>query len=451
MTRATLNQEVVRRLLLTGAQHRIERVIDKLHPADIAELFGALSAGELRKLLDVLLATGRAGRTLRELPEALLGDFFQQLDNGRLTMMINRLPPDDAVHLLTHMPEERRAGVLEGVPANHRAEIDRLLRYEPRTAGALMTPRILALSESTTADDAINEIRRVGEQIEEASYLYVVDGERRLRGVVPLRRLVGAPPQQTLGEIMIEDPASVTARAHQEEVAKLVSKYNLLSIPVVDDETGELLGVITVDDVIEVIHEEATEDMYRMAGLSGDERVFSPFGKTVNKRTPWMLMNLATAFLAASVVGLFQESISSVVALAVFMPVVAGMGGNMGTQTLTVITRGLALGELQFSSAVRAIVKQVGVGVSVGGIAGLVAGCIAYLWVGNPMFGTVLFLAMIVNMAIAGLTGAAIPLALKALGQDPALGSGVIVTTFTDVFGFLSFLGLATMFLNYLT
>jgi magnesium transporter len=451
MTRATLHQEVVRRLLLTGAQHRIERVIDKLHPADIAELFGSLSAGELRKLLDVLLATGRAGRTLRELPEALLGDLFHQLDDDRLTLIINRLPPDDAVHLLTHMSEERRAAVLERVPVNHRADIDRLLRYEPRTAGALMTPRILALSESTTADDAINEIRRVGEQVEEASYLYVVDAERRLTGVVPLRRLVGAPPQQTLGQFMIEDPTFVTAKAHQEEVAKLVSKYNLLSIPVVDDDTGQLLGVITVDDVIEVIHEEATEDMYHMAGLSGEERVFSPFARTVNKRIPWMMMNLATAFLAASVVGMFSESIASVVALAVFMPVVAGMGGNMGTQTLTVTTRGLALGELQFSSAVRAILKQVGVGVSVGGIAGIVAGCFAYLWVGNPMFGGVLFLAMMVNMAIAGLTGAAIPLALKALGQDPALGSGIIVTAFTDIFGFLSFLGLATVFMGYLT
>jgi magnesium transporter len=450
MTRATLHQEVVRRLLLTGAQHRIERVIDKLHPADIAEVFGALSAGELRKLIDVLLAAGRAGRTLRELPEGLLGDLLAQLDDDRLIMMISRLPPDDAVHLLNHVAEERRAGILERVSAEHRSEIDRLLRYPPRTAGALMTPRVLALTENTTADDAINEIRRVGEQVEEASYLYVVDGERRLRGVVPLRRLVAAPPQQTLGELMIEDPAAVTARADQEEVAKLVSKYNLLSIPVIDEETGQLLGVITVDDVIEVIHEEATEDMYHMAGLSGEERVFSPFTKTVNKRAPWMLVNLGTAFLAAAVVGWFRESIASVVALAVFMPVVAGMGGNMGTQTLTVITRGLALGELQFSSALRAILKHVGVGLSVGGIAGLVAGAIAYAWLGNPMFGVVLFLAMIANMAVAGLTGAAIPLALKALGRDPALGSGVIVTAFTDIFGFLSFLGLATVFMSYL-
>lgn len=449
MTKGTLHQEVVRRLLLTGAQHRVERVIDKLHPADIAELFGALTSGELRSLLDVLLATGRAGRTLRELPEALLADLLEQFPDGRLTAIITRLPPDDAMHLLAQVPEERRTAIVEKVPDGRRVELDRLLRYPPRTAGALMTPRVLGLAEGATADGAINEIRRQGEQIEEASYLYVVDDGRRLRGVVPLRRLVAAPPNQTLAQLMIEDPVAVSAQADQEEVALLVSKYNLLAIPVTD-ESGQLLGVITVDDVIEVIHEEATEDMYHMAGLSEDERVFSPFGRAVNKRTPWILVNLLTAFLAASVVGLFQESIASVVALAVFMPVVAGMGGNMGTQTLTVITRGLALGELQFSSALRAILKQVGVGVFVGAIAGVVAGVIAYAWLGNVMLGVVLFAAMMANMAVAGLTGAAIPLALKAAGQDPALGSGVIVTAFTDIFGFLSFLGLATVFLRYL-
>jgi magnesium transporter len=450
MTKATLHQEVVRRLLLSGAQTRVERVIDKLHPADIAELFGSLSAGELRSLLDVLLAAGRAGRTLRELPEALLGDFLRQVDDNRLTVIIGRLPPDDAVHLLSQLDEERRATIVERVPAEHRAEIDRLLRYAPGTAGALMTPRVLALTEGTTADDAISEIRRLGEQIEEASYLYVVDDTRRLCGVVPLRRLVASPPQQTLGELMIEDPAAVSALADQEEVAQLVSKYNLLAIPVIDPESRQLLGVITVDDVIEVIHEEATEDMYHMAGLSEGERVFSPFGRTVNKRTPWMVANLVTAFLAAAVVGLFQDSIAEVVALAVFMPVVAGMGGNMGNQTLTIITRGLALGELQFSSALRAVLKQIGVGLFVGSVVGLLAGGIAYLWLGNPMFGLVLVLAMIANMALAGLAGASIPLALKAAGQDPALGSSVIVTAFTDIFGFLCFLGLATLFMRYL-
>ncbi len=450
MTKATLHQEVVRRLLLGGAHHRVKRVIDKLHPADIAELFGALSPGELRTLLDVLLATGQAGRTLRELPAALLADLLAQLDDGRLTLIVTRLPPDDACHLLTLIPEERRAAIVERVPPDRREELDRLLRYSPGTAGALMTPRVLALAEGATADAAIGEMRRLGDRIEEASYLYVVGDARRHRGVVPLRRLVGAPPEQTLGQIMIEDPVAVGAGANQEQVAQLVSKYNLLAIPVVDETGGQLLGVITVDDVIDVIHEEATKDMYHMAGLSEDERVFSPFRRAVNRRTPWMIVNLATAFIAAAVVGLFKDSIAHMVALAVFMPVVAGMGGNMGTQTLTVITRGLALGELQFSSALRAILKAVGIGTVVGGIAGILAAGIAYLWLGNGMLGLVLFLAMVANLALAGLVGAVIPLALKAVGQDPALGSGVIVTAFTDIFGFFCFLGLATLLMHHL-
>jgi magnesium transporter len=450
MTKGTLHQEVVRRLLLTGAQRRIERVIDKMHPADIAELIGGLSPGEFRSLLNVLVTTGRAGRTLRELPDALLADLLTQLDDGRVELIITRLPPDDACRLLSLMPEDRRGAIVERVPAERRAEIDRVLRYAPGTAGALMTTRVLALQEGATADSTINEMRRLGDAIEEASYLYVVDDGGRLRGIVPLRRLLAAPPDQVLGELMMEDPVSVSAHADQEEVAQLVSKYNLLAIPVLDEGDGRLLGVITVDDVIDVIHEEATEDMYHMAGLSEDERVFSPFGRSVGKRAPWVLVNLATASVAASVVGLFQESIASLVALAVFMPVVAGMGGNMGTQTLTVITRGLALGELQFSSAMRAIAKQFGVGMTVGALAGLVAGAVAYLWLGNTMLGLVLFVAMMANMALAGFVGAVIPLALKALGQDPALGSGVIVTGFTDIFGFLLFLGLATALLHHL-
>jgi len=348
------------------------------------------------------------------------------------------------------MPEDRRGAIVERVPAERRAELDRHLRYPPGTAGALMTTRVLALQEGATADSTINEMRRLGDAIEEASYLYVVDDGGRLRGIVPLRRLLAAPPDQVLGELMMEDPVSVSANADQEEVAQLVSKYNLLAIPVLDEGDGRLLGVITVDDVIDVIHEEATEDMYHMAGLSEDERVFSPFGRSVGKRAPWVLVNLATASVAASVVGLFQESIASLVVLAVFMPVVAGMGGNMGTQTLTVITRGLALGELQFSSAMRAIAKQFGVGMTVGALAGLLAGAVAYVWLGNTMLGLVLFLAMMANMALAGLVGAVIPLALKALGQDPALGSGVIVTGFTDIFGFFCFLGLATALLHHL-
>jgi magnesium transporter len=249
---------------------------------------------------------------------------------------------------------------------------------------------------------------------------------------------------------MIQDPVSVRADASQEEAAQLVSRYNLLAIPVVDAE-DRMLGVITVDDVIEVIHEEATEDIYHLAGLSEDDRVFTPPMLSVRKRLPWMLINLGTAFLAAWVVGLFQRSLQEVVALAIFLPVVAGMGGNGATQTLTVITRAIALGEIEFSSGLRAVAKELTVGLAIGSVTGLAAAGVALLWKGNPYLGLVLFLSMVANLAIAGLVGAAVPLVLKALKQDPALGSGVIVTTFTDCCGFFAFLGIATLFLEHLT
>jgi magnesium transporter len=246
---------------------------------------------------------------------------------------------------------------------------------------------------------------------------------------------------------MVQVPVSVYPDADQEEVAELVRRYDLLAIPVTDVD-GHMLGVITVDDVIDVITEEATEDMYHLAGLSEDDRVFSPAHVSVRKRMPWMLVNLATAFLAAGVVGLFERTIEQMVALAVFMPVVAGMGGNGGIQALTVITRGIALGEIEFSTGLRAALKELTVGLAIGATTGALSAGIAYLWHGTPLLGIALFGAMVLTMAIAGLLGAAVPLLLKALGQDPALGAGVIVTTFTDVFAFFSFLGIASLLLD---
>jgi magnesium transporter len=274
-----------------------------------------------------------------------------------------------------------------------------------------------------------------------------VDEARCLRGVVPIRRLVSAPPDRRIRDLMIPNPVSVQVDADQEEVAQIVTRYELLAVPVTDVD-GHMLGVITVDDVIDVITEEATEDMYHLAGLSEEDRVFSPAHQSIRKRLPWMFVNLGTAFLAAWVVGLFENTIERVVTLAVFMPVVAMLGGNAGIQSLTVITRGIALGEIEFSSGFQAALKEIAVGVAIGLLVGASAGGIAYASVGNPWIGVALAIALVATMAVAGLMGAAVPLLLKSLRLDPALGSGVIVTTFTDVFGFFSFLGIGTILLD---
>ncbi len=265
-----------------------------------------------------------------------------------------------------------------------------------------------------------------------------------------MRRLVAARADKPVGELAMADPVAALASAPAEEAARLVQRYNLLAVPVVDEER-RLLGIITVDDILDVIQEQATRTAYGLAGLSEDDRMAAPILRSVRKRLPWMVANLATAFLASWVVGLFEQSIAKVVALATFMPIVAGMGGNGGTQALTVVTRGIAIGELELISAMRAVWKEVVVGVAIGALTGLLTGAVAWPWTHQFALGFVLFAAMIINMAIAGLTGAAIPLMLRLFKLDPALGAGVIVTTFTDVFGYGSFLGIATLLLKYLT
>jgi magnesium transporter len=285
--------------------------------------------------------------------------------------------------------------------------------------------------------------------VEMVFYLYIVDARGHLVGVTSLRRLLLVSPETPLKRIMTADPISARVDMDQEEVARLVASYNLLAIPVVE-EANKLAGVITVDDVIDVIKDEATEDLYRLAGVSSDERVFTPASESFRKRMPWLIVNLATAFLAAAVVGAFQHTIAAWVALAVFMPIVAGMGGNAATQTLTVIIRGIALGELTWSNSRKALLKNLLVGVGNGLVTGTIGAVVAWTMNGDFRLGVILAMAMVINLFVAGLVGTLIPLGLKALKIDPALASAVFITTFTDVCGFASFLGLATLYIRYI-
>lgn len=445
-----LNHEMVRELLRTATPDRILRIIGKSHPADIALLFKGLEPAEVRVLFDVLFSARRAAKTLKELPPDLLPDIFALIDDEKVARVIARADPDDAVTFTDSLPEERRERVLTLVDPDSRARVRQLIGHPEGTVGRIMTTDYLALLPTTTAQGAIDKIRERGE-LESFFYLYVVEASDKLAGVVPIRNLVIAPQDRTLREMMIMDPIRAEVSMDQEAAARLVSKYELLALPIVDHE-GRLVGIITVDDVIDIIDKETTEDMYKMAGLVEEDRVFTPASRSIKLRLPWMVFNLLTAMLAASVVGMFEGTIEQVIALATFMPVVAGMGGNGLTQTITIVVRGIALGELEFSSARQAIIKEVSVNVTIAVITGIITALVAYAWKGNPFLGVVLMMAMIINLGlIAGLFGALIPLTLKWMRLDPALGSAVIGTTFTDVFGFLSFLGLATIFLRYLT
>jgi magnesium transporter len=365
-----------------------------------------------------------------------------------IAKLLQEIPSDDAAALIDYLPDELSREVLELMRRRESAQVESLLEYGEKTAGRIMNPQVFALSEDLTVGEAITALQSARD-VEMVFYLYVVDGRRHLVGVTSLRRLLLVSPETPLKRIMTPEVISVRVDTDQEEVARQVASYNLLAVPVVDEE-NKLVGVITVDDVIDVIKDEATEDLLRMAGVSSDERVATPAFEALRKRLPWLGVNLVTAFLAASVVALFEGTIARATALAVFMPIVAGMGGNAGTQTLTVVVRGLALGELSGSNARKALLKEAGIGLGNGVVLGFIAASIAWVTKGDPMLGLLLGLAMVLNMLVAATAGTIVPLGLKALKVDPALASSVFITTFTDMVGFATFLGLATIFVRYL-
>ena len=434
----------VKRLMRMGATANLVNLLQKQHPADLAQLFSALPDKERQSAFTLLAERNSklAMEALSELGPEAGAALLRERSADEIMKLTQELPSDDAAALIDYLPEELSAAVLELLqkrPAG--GDVGDLLEYAEQTAGRIMNPKVFALAEDMTAAEAITALQG-SRDVEVVFYLYVIDARRHLVGVVSLRRLLLVSPDTPLKRIMTTDLISVRADMDQEEVARLVASYNLLAIPVVDEE-NKLVGVITVDDVIDVIKDEATEDVYRLAGVTGDDRVFTPAKESLRKRLPWLLVNLATAFLAASVVGLFKSTIDKVVALAIYMPVVAGMGGNAATQTLTVIVRGIALGELTWSNTRKALFKEAAVGLGNGVACGAIGAVVAWLFSSDPMLGGILAMAMIINMFVAATAGTLIPLMLRAMKIDPALASSVFITTLTDVFGFFSFLGLA--------
>src|SRR5687767_2958545 len=441
----------VKRLLRMGATSNLVNLLQKQHPADLAQLFSELGDKDRQAAFSLLAERNSklAMEGLSELGPEAGAKLIADRSADEIARLTQELPSDDAAAIIDYLPEELSTAVLELIqkrPAGG-GEVGELLEYAEQTAGRIMNPKVFALSEDMTAGEAVGALQG-SRDVEMVFYLYVIDARRHLVGVVSLRRLLLVPPATPLKRIMTTDLISARVDMDQEEVASQVASYNLLAIPVVDEE-NKLVGVITVDDVIDVIKDEATEDVYRLAGVTGDDRVFMRPIESLRKRLPWLQVNLATAFVAAMVVALFEGTIAKVSALAVFMPVVAGMGGNAATQTLTVIVRGIALGELTWANTRKALFKEAAVGLANGFACGLVAGLVVWIWKGNIWLGAVIGVAMLINMFVAATAGTLIPLGLRALKVDPALASSVFITTLTDVFGFLSFLGLGTLVLKY--
>lgn len=423
------------------------QLLSSIHPADQADLYQRLEP-ELRGVfLSVLSAEGIAN-LLSYVNEDVRKEIAEKMPRAALASVLDKASNDVAADVLRSLPPAEMARVLSIMSTA--AEITPLLQHADESAGGLMTRGFVALHRDMTAGQAITYLRLRRPFAEEAYYLYVLDSHNRLQGVVNLRQLIIADPETPLEEVMTKDVVSIGPGADREEAARLIQRYRLRALPVVDED-GILRGIITADDVIEVITEEATEDMYRMAGLDVQESVFSPVPQALRRRVPWLLMNLATAFLAALTVSAFEGTISKVAILAAFMPVIAGHGGNTGTQAITIVVRSIALGDVEPRDAYRVLRKEVAFGLIHGFLAGVLTAALAWVLSGNLWLSAVVLGAMVGNVVVAGAAGALIPLGFRAIRIDPALASAIWLTTFTDVMGFLMLLGLGTLLVSKLT
>lgn len=440
-------REAVRDLVQAGRRERLTQVLAEAHVADIAVALRDLSVAD-QVMVFRLLGREAAGGVLAEMDDQPLLELVRALDEVEISGILERMQPEDAADVLDELPHEQAEKVLDLMKEERSEEVQEILEYGEKTAGRMMSPDFLAVHENATVAQAIEQVRK-SPVAETAQSLYVLDDHDHLVGSLPLRRLITAEPSTPVRLLRQEEPLSVGPETDQEEVAQLVARYNLAAVPVLDHD-HHLIGIISVDDVIDVIREEATEDIQRFGGAAGDETVFDSPSTVFPKRLLWRLVNLGTAILAAAVIGLFEGSIRELATLAIFMPIVASMGGIATTQTATVVIRGLALGDMTLAHVWRVLWKETSLGLTTGLANGLVMGVIAYLWKGQVLLAAIIGVAMVVNMLVAAAVGVVIPLLLKSFRVDPAIASSVIITTFTDVCGFFSFLGLATLLIKFL-
>ncbi|MDQ3137811.1 MAG: magnesium transporter [Gemmatimonadota bacterium] len=412
----------------------------EFEPADLADVLSALDEQE-RLIVVQALPPELSSQALAEMPEEEHAeDTLAALAPERAAEIVEALEDDDAADILGELDPVQQERILSTL--EHRAEVDQLLRYDEESAGGRMTTHTVTVRDTATVAEALEDIRRQAEEIDDFYQVFVVDGERRLVGLLPFKGLVVSRPDRRVREFMTAADIAVSPDLDQEEVARLLARYNLPSVAVVDD-AGRLLGRITFDDVIDVVEAETTEDLLKFGGVPADEELAAGWREAVRSRLPWLYVNLLTAFLAGGVVYLFQSTVQRTVALAIWMPIIAGMGGNAGTQALAVTVRRLALGLIPRQMLARVVAKEVLVGMVNGLAIGGVVGIVAALVGDQPWLGLVVFLAMAGNLLVAGFAGGFIPVVLERFRIDPAIASSIFVTTFTDVCGFLLLLGLA--------
>ena len=442
-----MNKDELRKFLLHAPQASIIKYVESIHPVDI---------------LDVLRDYPEDKEDiLYRLPEGLIADIIDEADDeekysilmefseNKQKNIVEEMSSDELTDLLGMLDEEKANKILEKMTDEDARKVRQLLSYDPDTAAGIMATEFVALKENMTVEETLKYLQKYGEENENIYDLYVVDNFDKLKGVISLKELVTKNFNTRISDVIHTKIEGIPYNTDQEEVGHRFEKYGYLTMPVVDN-SNRLLGVVTFDDVMQILRDETTEDIHRLGGVDEGEKVDGSLKDSVKSRLPWLIVNLVTAILAAAVVGMFEGTIQAVVSLATFMPIVTGMGGNAGTQTLTIIVRGLALGELNFKNMKKVFFKEIGVGVVTGVVIGFIIGVLGYIWEGNFMFGIIISVAMLLNMIVATITGYLVPVVLKKFKVDPALASSIFVTTFTDVLGFFFFLGLATLLIQYL-
>ncbi len=431
-------------LLEAGDNEGLALALEAVHPSDLADFVEHLEAEQRLSLLQHM-PSDLAADTLAEMEDVERpGELLLQLEPERTAEIVHEMADDDAADVIGELEPEERARVLAVVSDEEAAEIEELLTYPEESAGGLMTRDVLSVSARLTAGEAIAEIRRQAHEDFDFFTIFVVDPDGTFRGVVSLGDLVIAEPQSPIAEITEEPPAVVTVDTDQEEVGKALSRYNLASLGVVDG-LGRLVGRITFDDVIDVVEAEATEDILRFAAVSEEEELRGTTVDAIRSRLPWLLLSVITAAIASSVVFAYQSTIEAMALLAVAMPVIAGVGGNAGTQALAVTIRRIALSDETVGERLGVIWKELAVGLVNGFVMGVLAAVLGLLFTdAGVMFGVVVMLAMWGSLVIASFAGAFIPIFLERIGVDPAVASSPFVTTLTDLWGFFLLLGLAT-------
>ena len=440
-----MNKEELRKFLLHAPQDRIMKYIEGIHPVDILDILR--EDEEDRKDILNRLSEKCIASIIDEAEDEEKYEILTEFSENKQKNIIEEMSSDELTDLLGILSQEQANKILSKMTAEDARRTRQLLSYEPDTAAGIMATEFVSVKGEMTVEDTLKYLQGTTEDVENIYDLYVIDELDRLKGVVSLKEVVTSSFETKISDIIHVKVEGIPYDLDQEEVGHRFEKYGYLTMPVVDN-YNRLLGIVTVDDVMQILRDESTEDIHRLGGVDEGERINGPLSESIKSRLPWLIVNLFTAILASAVVGMFEGTISRIVALATFMPIVTGMGGNAGTQTLTIIVRGLALGELDFDNMKRVFFKEIGIGLVTGVVIGAIIAVLGYLWEGKLFFGLIIGVAMILNMIVATISGFVVPVVLKKLKVDPALASSIFVTTFTDVLGFLFFLGLATIFVE---